>query len=57
MDETPEPKAVCASTKGDKMESLMALNTSVIPRVPGTELTQMIVDTIAKTLQTNCKPL
>ena len=49
-----EPKPVCTSTKRDKTESMMETSEtteSVVPGVPGTEVTQMIVDTMAKTLQ------
>ena len=50
----PEPKPVCSSTKRDKVESTMEPcepTGSTVPPVPGTEVTQIIVDTMAKTFQ------
>ena len=50
----PEPKPVCTSTKRDKTESVLESSEpteSAVPGVPGTEVTQLIVDTMAKTIQ------
>ena len=50
----PEPRPVCTSTKRDKIDSVLGTNEpteSASPRVPGKEVTQIIVDTMAKTFQ------
>ena len=45
---------MCASTKRDKVDSLLdscELSASVVLVVPGTEVTQFLVDSMARTLQ------
>ena len=50
----PEPEPVCTSTKRGKTKALLDScepTASTATAVPGTEVTQMIVDTMAKTFQ------
>ena len=53
-EEVPEPRPVCISTKREKIDSVLETNEpteSAGPGVPGTEVTQIIVNLIAKTFQ------
>ena len=54
IEKVPEPEPVCTSTKRDKTNALLDScepTASTAAAVPGTEVTQMIVNTMAKTFQ------